>query len=215
MSNSAIRLVVFDLGRVMIRITAVWKEACRYAGVEYRPFPETVDIRSGFAQLEDALECDRMDFISFTRAMTTLTLDLYTPDEVAAAYMGIIQEEYPGMLETVEALHAAGLATACLSNTCRPHWAEFMKPERYPAICRLHYPHASHLFGVRKPGQEIYRKFETATGFQPSEILFFDDKQENIEGAAVCGWHAVRITPELGSIEQIRTACREFGLLEN
>ena len=213
MLNTLIQLVVFDLGRVMIHIADGWEGACQYAGVPYRPVPFTPEERAAYFALEHELECGRITLEEFAGDLQRVVKDVYTADELRAMYLGIIQDEFPGIAETVTALKAAGVATACLSNTCAPHWAEFQRPERYPAICALDFHHASHLFGVRKPDPAIYQQFEQATGYAPMQILFFDDRSENIDAALACSWRAVRITPELPSVEQIREALAAHGIL--
>ncbi len=131
---------------------------------------------------------------------------MYTPEEIIAIYLAIIQEELPGIHELVTGLQAAGYRTACLSNTCELHWPVLTDPAIYPAIARLDARHASHLFGVRKPDHAIYRRFEAATGMAPAEILFFDDLPENVQGALECGWHAVHIHRDRPAVEQMREA---------
>ena len=127
--------------------------------------------------------------------------------------MAIIQPEYPGILELVNALHAAGCATACLSNTCASHWAALVDPARYPAIARLGARHASHLFGLMKPDPHIYRRFEQAMGAQPAEILFFDDGPANVAAARQRGWRAEQITDPDDSLPELCRALVHYGIL--
>lgn len=50
--------------------------------------------------------------------------------------------------------------------------------------------HVSADFGTRKPDPAIYRRICEKYGHAPSESLFFDDKQENIDGALKAGLRA-------------------------
>lgn len=43
--------------------------------------------------------------------------------------------------------------------------------------------------GLMKPGVKIFKLAETRSGFHNEEILFIDDKQENIDTAKSLGWH--------------------------
>ncbi|HEY3380004.1 MAG TPA: HAD-IA family hydrolase, partial [Armatimonadota bacterium] len=101
---------------------------------------------------------------------------------------------------------------ACLSNTCAPHWADLTNAVRYPGIAALDFQHASHLFGVAKPDPAIYQLFEAATGQRSEEILFFDDRAENVAAAQACGWHAVQILPTHPAVAQIHAACLRYQL---
>ena len=78
-----------------------------------------------------------------------------------------------------------------LSNTSFQHIEVFEKMfidkqtialERY---FRLFY---SCRIGLKKPDTKIYEFVVEQLGIKPSQILFFDDKQENVEGAAACGF---------------------------
>ena len=74
-------------------------------------------------------------------------------------------------------------------------------------------PGLSHLFGVRKPNEAIYRCFEKATGTAPAEILFFDDRPENVQAACDYGWHAAQVHRERPAAEQIREVLGEHSIV--
>ena len=212
MPDSSLRIIVFDLGGVMINIASGWESACRFAGVPYRPIELTAEKRAEFLRLEHAYEMGRISTEEFTRGVLPVTNEQYTPEEMAAIYLGVIQGERPGIHDIVAGLQAAGYRTACLSNTCVLHWPVLTDPALYPGIARLDAQHASHLFGERKPGEAIYHCFEAATGTAPAEILFFDDRPENVQAALDCNWHAVPIHGDRPSDEQIREALSAHGV---
>ena len=47
--------------------------------------------------------------------------------------------------------------------------------------------------GVRKPDPESFDYVLKDLKRQPHEILFFDDTQENVDGAKACGLQAIRV----------------------
>lgn len=49
----------------------------------------------------------------------------------------------------------------------------------------------SHLLKMRKPDKEIYDFVEQMTGLNGRELLFIDDKMENVEAARLNGWNAI------------------------
>jgi FMN phosphatase YigB (HAD superfamily) len=204
--TSSIRIVVFDLGGVMIKLAGGWRGACACAGIPYRAFVETPAYDLLIEQLETRISTGVITIDEYCRHLSTFLQELYNPHEIAAIYQAVIQEEFPGIYELVHGLRDAGYETACLSNTCDPHWNDLTDPAKYPGIAALHHKHASHLFGVAKPDLHIYQCFEQATGFRSGEILFFDDRPDNIAAARQCGWHALRIFPTRPSVEQIHTA---------
>lgn len=62
--------------------------------------------------------------------------------------------------------------------------------------------------GCLKPSAEIYTAAEAMFGYKGSEILFFDDRQENIDGALRAGWNAVKVEKS----EDIFRTLVEYGL---
>jgi HAD superfamily hydrolase (TIGR01509 family) len=76
----------------------------------------------------------------------------------------------------------------CLSNTNSIHWDRLL--QSYPFMDKFDRRFASQLLGCAKPGREIYEKVAGHLNAQPRQILFFDDKIENVETAKRLGWHA-------------------------
>jgi len=211
MNNSVVKIVVFDIGGVMIELAHGWAAACEFAGIDYRPFDVTPDIQQKIAQLIIEAESDIITTSEFMERLSTLQGNLYTVDELERINYCIIREEFPGVLEFVQELKANGLRTACLSNTNALHWPVLTDPSLYPAICALDERYASHLLGVCKPDLQIYRLFERHEHLEPKDILFFDDRADNVEAAIAAGWHAVQIMPDTPSVEQMRQALEQLS----
>jgi putative hydrolase of the HAD superfamily len=55
----------------------------------------------------------------------------------------------------------------------------------------------SHIAGKRKPDPEFFRVCLAVAGCAPGEMLFFDDKVENVESAMSLGIRGVVFTPEV------------------
>jgi FMN phosphatase YigB (HAD superfamily) len=148
---------------------------------------------------------------------------VYTPDELKRAHHALSRDQNPGALELVDELHSAGAATACLSNTSHTHWIRLVHrdgdrplqgPPEYPAVVRLQQHFASHLLGLAKPDDAIYARFEELTALGPSEILFFDDREENVAAARRRGWHAEPVVAShLDPVTQIRQHLSRRGIV--
>lgn len=80
------------------------------------------------------------------------------------------------------------LPLCVLSNTNDLHIGHFSKDK--PILKRFDRLFYSHELGCRKPEAEIYTKVTEFLDVEPSSILFFDDREENIEGAINAGWNA-------------------------
>ena len=123
--TSSIRLVCFDLGRVLIRICDNWQHACRVAGVPVPEYPLPAEVR---AQLHGAVaeyEAGRIDVQAFaTAASPHLRL---SAEQMAAASAAYVLEPFAGGTELLDDLHRRGMRTACLSNTIDTHHRNFDK----------------------------------------------------------------------------------------
>lgn len=67
----------------------------------------------------------------------------------------------------------------------------------------------SHDVGVRKPNPEIYRLIVERTGYEPSELVFIDDKVSALEPAADMGITTIHFT----GAGEVRQELVKLGLL--
>jgi putative hydrolase of the HAD superfamily len=97
-----------------------------------------------------------------------------------------------GTLAVIEDLHANGVQLALLSNAPASH-------ARRIAEQTWMQPFAGHTFfsadlGVIKPSPEIFHHVLGALGATPGEVVFVDDRAENIAAAAALGMRTVHFT---------------------
>lgn len=210
-----VRMVCFDAGGVLVRICRSWREGCMAAGVEVR-WNEEAEAGEVARQEASALyQRGRMPEADFFEAVSRSTGGLYAPGEVRAVHEAWILGEYTDAASLVGGINRApGLTTGLLSNTNASHWAQrhMLGGRGVSAVGSVEHPHASHLLGLLKPEEEIYRAFERATGFAGREILFFDDLPENVEAARRAGWRAERIDHSAETAGQIIGVLRAHGL---
>lgn len=208
---SPIRLVCFDLGGVLVRICRSWQEVCDAAGFDMRIACNNghpaVD---GWQELSVQLGLGLIDEATWATRISELIDGAYSPDELRMLHQAVLLGEYDGVCEVIDSLHEVGIETAALSNTNHAHWEQLLE---YPAISRLHHRHASHLLGLHKPDQAIYRAFEQHVNYRGNEILFFDDLPENVASAQAVGWNAVQIDYRGNTAEQFLTALQSHNVL--
>ncbi|MFN7020332.1 MAG: HAD family hydrolase [Phycisphaerales bacterium] len=212
-------LIVFDLGGVLVRICRGWAEACAAAGLPVRA--ESDSFSASGARHEWAARHGRGEISSpdFFARVAESTGGLYTPDEVRRIHDAWLIDEYPGVLDLLNDLRSAGLATGVLSNTNHAHWVRLTPPGlggtgEFAAAGMVDHPHASHLLGLLKPGEQIYREFERRVGYdgRGHEILFFDDLEENVAAAQSCGWRSEHIDHTGDTASQMRARLADHGL---
>jgi HAD superfamily hydrolase (TIGR01509 family) len=94
----------------------------------------------------------------------------------------------------------------CLSNTNSIHWDRLLSS--YSFMGEFDRRFASQIVGHAKPGAQIYIEVAKHLGVSGSEILFFDDREENVNAALKLGWHA-RLYREP---RDLMSGLGEFGL---
>lgn len=221
-ARDRIECVCFDIGGVLVRTSEGWTDACRSSGLPVRGPSGGHAAQRLRLELTHQLGTGRLSEPEWAERLESALGKLYLAAELVQIHRAILQREYEGAFDLVEALNQAGLATACLSNTCDAHWMRLLHrdgetlrsgPPEFPSLLRLRHAHASHLLGVAKPDLAIYRAFEKSTGFIGARILFFDDRIDNVEAARSLGWRAERIDPKTETVPQIRRLLRTHQVL--
>ncbi len=192
----AVKIVVFDLGGVVVRICRSLKEAGERCGIAVRDEDITPERRAERRAIHAEYERGRIGCEEFFVAIARTTGGKYTPEQFRAMHMSWIIDEYAGVSELIDDLHGAGIQTGVLSNTNASHWGQMqglatdgrVVVPKFPTTTKPMHRHASHLFGLAKPEVAIYQEFARRTGSAPGEIVFFDDLPENVAAARGAGW---------------------------
>ncbi|MEM8781574.1 MAG: HAD-IA family hydrolase [Planctomycetota bacterium] len=222
-------LVVFDLGRVLLRIADDWDHCAALSGV---PLPAALggDISASHTRDHDdadhaleaafaAYETGRTSTDEFF-AFAAPRLGLPVAD-ARRLFDGWLIDPMPGLLTLLDDLDAAKAAnpklrTACLSNTNAAHWEHIDGTTGHACsmpIDRLDFPLASQLLGHAKPDPACYAAFERHTGFSGDAVLFLDDLPANVAAAQAHGWRAVTVPRSNDAIPFVREQLQAFGVL--
>ena len=206
--HTEIKLVVFDLGGVLIRLAPSWRDAFEHAGVAYAHPLDHPPVRARLRQLIDLEEVGALGTTGFFGQAAPL-LGI-TPSELVRVSDAYLRGAFPSVHDLIQELAAGDTATACLSNTNHNHWKDLTNPDHPNGLPlhRLDYRFASQLVGHRKPDPAIYRHLEQATGFTGPQIFFFDDLAINTEAAAQLGWRTHRVESPDDTVTEIRQALR-------
>ncbi len=223
-----IRIVVFDLGGVIVRICRTWEDGCRAAGLSPRDGIdrwEAPPAKERRRELNSLHQRGLIPSTDFYKGIALSAPGVYTADEIRRVHHAWTLDEYPGVGKLIDELHSAGMTTGVLSNTNEAHWARLAPPidqpaTEYPTPRRMHHVHASHLLQLIKPDVTIYHAFVNRTGFRAgaadtahgSEILFFDDLIENVQSARAAGWLAHQVDHAGDPASEMRSVLREMGV---
>ena len=105
------------------------------------------------------------------------------------------------MMEWAARLNRAGIKTGILSNIGDA--MELGVRGRFPALDEFSHHTFSHRLGIAKPDAAIYRHAVEGLGVPAGEILFVDDREENILAARAAGMVAVQYLGHAGFVEEM------------
>ncbi|MEO1009024.1 MAG: HAD-IA family hydrolase [Planctomycetota bacterium] len=198
-----VRVVCLDWGGVLLRICRGWEEGCAAAGIEVRGGSADDHLRAQRHALALRYHAGELSCGDFFARVAEATPG-YDASEITRIHDAWLLGEYDGARALVEDLRAApGITTALLSNTNHRHWA---RRDEFAAAGMLRHQVASHLLGVAKPDEAIYRALERTTDASGDQIAFFDDTAENVDAARALGWQAVHVDHAGDPPAQIRAA---------
>lgn len=116
-------------------------------------------------------------------------LDVKTLHALKTADIRMWSDLNAPMVEWAEALAAAGYRTGILSNIGDGMSPAFL--ENFAWLKSFHHLTWSWELKLAKPEEAIYLHAAQGLGCRPQEVLFIDDKAENIEAAMQAGLHAI------------------------
>ena len=121
-------------------------------------------------------------------------------------YHDMVGNAMPGMPELLNDLKSQGFSLYGLTNWSYKVYAVM---EHYPIFRMLTGSVISSEEHLIKPDPRIYHCLLDRFRLKPSESLFVDDKQANVDAAKSCGMHALLFT----GADQLRRDLRQLGVL--
>ena len=188
-----IEAVVFDIGNVLVewhpertfdRLVGAARRKALFARVDFHG----MNIRSD-AGVEDmwdgveALAAAHPEDADDIRLWSKHWIDMFGPD-------------LPRSARILRALRAKGVPVYALSNFGDRTFDLGVK--KYPVLREFDHQFISARLRLMKPDPAIYAEVETQTRHAPPEMLFIDDRQENVDAALARGWHGHLMTTEAG-----------------
>jgi len=179
-------VIVFDLGKVLVDFDyepATGKIAAR----SDKP-PENLHSHLGgsplLVQYETGL-LTRSDFFEAVRRATGFRGDL----EEFGRFFADIFTAIPPMIELHAELRRRGFKTYIFSNT-NDLAIEHVR-RNFPFFANFDGYIFSHEVKAMKPAAKIYEAMETMAGRRGAEIIYIDDRLENIEAGSTRGWMTI------------------------
>ena len=194
-----VRAVVFDLGKVLVDFDygiAVRKLA-ENSAASVEEVSRVIDQSPLLFRYEGGL-MSTQQFFDEVRRQIGFRGEF---QEFAAAFADIFSE-MPEMISLQAELRARGFPTFILSNTNDIAVSHIRR--RFPFFANFTGYVLSYEQAALKPHRKIYELTEQHAGAHGGEILFIDDRAENVEGASKLGWQTICHRSAEESIGKVR-----------
>ncbi|MGR3617233.1 MAG: HAD family hydrolase [Paracoccaceae bacterium] len=189
--------VVFDIGNVLVE----WRPERFYdalSGVDHRQrmFSE-VDLH-GMNDLVDRGAPFKETIYSWAEKYPTWRREIRLwHDE----WLQLATPLIPHSVRLSRVLRAKGVKTFILSNIGVQTWD--IACEAYPVLLEFDRAYVSGQMQMAKPDAEIYSKLEQDCGIAGKHLIFADDRQDNLDAAALRGWKTHLFTDAKGWADRL------------
>ena len=196
--NTERRWVIFDLGKVLLDFdfAIAAKELARYSPQEEEQILESIN-QSPLLHTFERGDWSEAQFFQKLSVECRLEASL---EELKKGFAEIFTP-VPSMVGFMKSLKERGIPVMVFSNTNVTAVdyirAAFPFFERFDAYC-LSYEH-----GCMKPDTTLYGVAQLMTRCTPGNLLFLDDRAENVHAARQMGWSAIHHQAPEDSIEGV------------
>ncbi len=186
-----VKAVLFDYGMVLSASPnpAAWSRIRAITGLSEE------QLHRGYWAHRHAYDRGDLSGAAYWNKAAAPTHAILTPDQLAnllAADVDYWSTLNPPMLAWAQNLQHAGIPTGILSNM--PGAVEHGLRARHPWIEDFDHHTWSHSLNLAKPEPAIYLHAAEGLHTPPANILFLDDRQENIAAALAIGMQAIQYT---------------------
>ncbi|HUR44989.1 MAG TPA: HAD family phosphatase [Candidatus Saccharimonadales bacterium] len=205
MSDAKPTAVVFDLGKVLVDFD--FSIAARKLATRSKHSAETVQKLIDHSPLLFRYETGLIHKEQFYKEVCAATGYEGKFEEFCVAFSDIFSPIHE-MIELHARLRARQVPTYIFSNTNDLAIGHIRK--HYPFFAGFNAYVLSFEHGAMKPHAKLYEVVERVTGRKGPEILYLDDRLDNIETGRLRGWHTIHHYKPVESIAVVK----EFGLIE-
>jgi putative hydrolase of the HAD superfamily len=183
-----VKAVLFDYGMVLSGPPdpAAWANMRTVTGLTEEL------LHHGYWSHRHAYDRGDLSAEAFWNKATTAALTPTQLDQLIAADVQFWGQLNPPMIEWAQRLQRAGIRIGILSNM--PEAMETGLRALHLWIEAFDHHTWSHALNLAKPEPAIYRHAAEGLATPPANILFIDDRAENIEAALAAGMQAIQYT---------------------
>ncbi len=196
-----VRTVVFDLGKVLLDFD--YGKSARLFAARSKVSATDVEKLINHTPLLYRYETGLMTREEFYREVTAGSGFEGTIEEFGPIFADIF-DPIPQMVELHATLRKRGIPTFIFSNTNDLAIGHIR--QKYPFFNNFDGYILSYEHGAMKPTAKLYEVVERETGRRGAEIIYLDDRAENVDAGAARGWQAVLHETPAGSLAALRAA---------
>ncbi|WP_434452215.1 HAD-IA family hydrolase [Lentzea sp. E54] len=196
------RWIVFDFGEVISQRNPALPALAARLGVSLESFEAAYWDRDAYDR-----GCSDAEYWASIGSSLGLSFDSAAVRELTALdNAGWLDDPVVETVTLIEDLAALGVPLALLSNAP----VTFSRlAEKVPWAKHFKHLVFSGDLGYAKPDAAIWKHVETVIG--SSDVIFFDDRRPNVDGALAAGWDARLWTSALAARAELRTEFRDLG----
>ena len=198
------KAIIFDLGKVLVDFD--YSIAAKKIAARSSTSPQDLHAFLGSSPLLVEYESGRLTRQTFFEAIRD-AIGFQGDLAEFGGYFADIFTEMPGTIALHAELRRRGFKTYIFSNT-NDLAIEHIRRD-FPFFANFDGYIFSYEVGGLKPQPEIYAAMEAMTGRSGADLIYIDDRAENIEAGRARGWRAILHE----SPEKTRRALAAFGVL--
>lgn len=194
---------IFDLGKVLVDFD--YSIAARKIAARSAKSPADLHQFLGSSPLLVEYESGRISRQDLFHAIRN-AVDFQGDLAEFGAYFAEIFSEMPETIALHTRLRQLGFKTYIFSNT-NDLAIEHVRRD-FPFFADFDGYIFSYEVGAMKPESKIYKAMENLCGRRGADLIYLDDREENIAAGAARGWRAIQHT----SARETRKALKVFGI---
>jgi putative hydrolase of the HAD superfamily len=200
-ANVTVDTVVFDYGMVLSGSPdpTAWARMRTLTGLDEDR------LHTSYWKFRHDYDRGALTGVAYWHAVASDTGIKLTDSEITALFAADVDAwtvPNPPMIEWATRLQRAGVRTGILSNI-GDAIAEGIVA-RLPWLAGFNHRTWSHSLFIAKPEPAIFLKTAEELHTTPANILFIDDKLENVEAATAVGMHAIQYTDQPAFLREMR-----------
>ncbi len=201
------KAIIFDLGNTVFNID--FNEALEYwAKVSHVPVAQIKE-KYYYDTQQRVFEQGKLSESAFALHINKMLGINLSFEEFEKGWNSIFLDYVYNIQQLIEGLKG-NYTLAVLSNTNLTH-AKFWNKKYQPVIEQFEFVFLSHEMGMIKPNLDIYEEVASQLQIAFNEMVFIDDKEENIKAAKSLGIAGICIT----SSQQAFIELNKFGVVSN